>query len=127
MVLVSLVVLFSPSTPSVGGIVGLDKVVHASLFGALAACTSWRFGRGLVLVLGYAVVSEVLQATLPIARTGDPLDAIADGAGAALGWLLTSRHRGAKAPGRRTGDGAAAVERTPRRTPADGETAGPSG
>jgi len=90
-VLVSLVVLFSPSTPSEGGLHGLDKAVHALLFCALAASTRWRWGRGLWAVIGYAVLSEVLQATLPIHRDGDVFDALADSAGALCGWLLAVR------------------------------------
>ena len=60
--------------------------MHATLFAVLAATTRARFGRGLPLVLAYAVVSEVLQAVLPISRDGDVLDAAADAAGALLGW-----------------------------------------
>ena len=86
-VVLSLVVLFTPRAPSGPGLPQFDKLVHAVLFAALAASTRWRFGRGLALVLGYAVLSEVLQAFLPIDRDGDPLDAFADSAGAALGWL----------------------------------------
>ena len=90
-VLLSLIVLFSPRTPSTGGIYGVDKVVHCTLFGLLAATTRWRFGRGLPWVIGYAVLSEVLQATLPISRDGDPFDALADSVGACAGWWLARR------------------------------------
>ena len=74
-----------------GGLRGIDKVVHVLLFCALAASTRWRWRRGLWVVSAYAVVSEVLQATLPIHRDGDPFDALADSAGAVLGWLLAVR------------------------------------
>ncbi len=87
-VLVSLVVLFAPTAPGDGGVEGLDKVVHALLFALLAACTRWRFGRGLLAVLAYAVVSELLQDVLPIARDGNVADALADGMGAVAGWVL---------------------------------------
>ena len=90
-VLLSLVVLFSPRTPSEGGLYGADKVVHATLFAMLAAATRWRFGRGLALVLGYAVLSEVLQATLPISRDGNIPDALGDAVGAVVGWLVARR------------------------------------
>lgn len=87
-VLVSLVVLFSPRAPGDGGVEGLDKVVHAVLFAMLAVCTRWRYGRGLLAVLAYAVASELLQDALPIARDGSPADALADGVGAVAGWVL---------------------------------------
>ena len=87
----SLVVLFSPSTPSDGGIYGVDKLVHATLFAALAATTRARFGRGLLLVLLYAPASEVLQAVLPIHRDGNVPDALADVTGALVGWWAVTR------------------------------------
>lgn len=83
-------VLFSPTTPSDGGIYGLDKIVHVGLFAALAVTTRLRFGRGLPLVLGYAVLSEALQAVLPLGRSGGVLDAWADIAGALAGWLAVA-------------------------------------
>ena len=90
-VVLSLVVLFLPRAPAGPSIPQFDKIVHAGLFGVLAASTRWRFGRGLTAVLGYAGLSEVLQAVLPIARDGDPLDALADSVGAVLAWLAMSR------------------------------------
>lgn len=92
--LVSLGVLFSPTVPSEGGVHNLDKVVHAALFAALAVTTRLRFGKGLLLVVLYAVLSEVLQAVLPIHRDGNALDALADAAGAIVGWGLASRRLG---------------------------------
>ena len=88
---VSLVVLFSPSTPSEGGVYGLDKLVHATVFAALAVTTRGRFGAGLLLVVLYAPVSEVLQAVLPIHRDGNLPDALADLLGALGGWWLAAR------------------------------------
>ncbi|MCW2543348.1 MAG: hypothetical protein JWM40_900 [Frankiales bacterium] len=84
----SVVVLFSPRTPSGAEVAGIDKVVHALLFASLAAATAARFRRGLGWVLLYAVVSEVLQAVLPIHRDGSVWDAVADGIGALLGWAV---------------------------------------
>jgi VanZ family protein len=92
----SLVVLLSPKSPSGGEVAGIDKVIHALLFAALAAATAARFRRGLGWVLVYAVVSEILQAVLPIHRDGDVWDAVADSVGALLGWgaaLAATRHR----------------------------------
>jgi VanZ family protein len=93
-VLLSLVVLFWPRTPSEDSIPHVDKVVHATLFALLAATTWWRFAAhraGLVAVLAYAALSEVVQATVVGTRDGDVRDALADAAGAVLGWYVVSR------------------------------------
>ena len=66
--------------------------MHASLFAGLAWTTHRRFGRGLLLVLGYAALSEVLQALLPIGRDGNAPDLLADAAGALVAWRWCSRH-----------------------------------
>ena len=93
-VLLSLVVLFWPHAPSERRIPNLDKVVHAALFALLAATTWWRFTAhraGLLAVLVYGALSEVVQATLIPTRDGDVRDVAADAAGALLGWLAVSR------------------------------------
>ena len=95
MLLVSLVVLFAPSSGG-SGPPGSDKVVHLLLFGALAATARWRFGAllpALVAVAAYAPVSELVQALLLPGRSGEPLDVVADLAGVALGWRLARRLR----------------------------------
>lgn len=105
MVLLSLYVLFTPRTGGDGLFYGSDKVVHAVLFGLLASTTRWRFGpvtAGVVALLAYAVVSEVVQGLLLSTRSGDPYDVVADVLGALLGWLLTARLRWA---GRQRGEG----------------------
>ena len=89
-VLVSLVVLFAPSSGEAGSIPHLDKAVHAAVFGLLAATGVWRFGRaGAVLAacLAYAVGSEVVQHVALAERSGDVLDVAADGLGALAGVL----------------------------------------
>jgi len=91
--LVSAVVLLSPKTPSGAEVNGIDKVIHALLFGLLAAATRARFAAGLGWVLAYAATSEVLQAVLPINRDGGVADAVADAAGALLGWWAVSTLR----------------------------------
>ena len=94
-VLVSLVVLFGPSTGG-SGLPGADKVVHLLLFAALAATARWRFGAllpPLLAVGAYAPFSELVQGLLLTGRSGDPLDVVADLAGAALGWVLGRRLR----------------------------------
>lgn len=101
-VVVSLVVLFSPGPAVPQETFVSDKVVHATLFlalavtGRLARCPLAPLVVGLV---AYAGVSEVLQAVLPIARDGDPRDALADVAGVAAGIIavaLTRRLRASK-------------------------------
>jgi len=92
MVVVSLVVLFAPSSGGAGSpFPESDKVVHLLLFAGLAATTRWRFGpglTGLAAVGGFAVLSELVQAGVLPSRSGDPLDVVADLAGTALGWVL---------------------------------------
>ena len=93
-VVVSLVVLFAPSGVGTPVFPGADKVVHLLLFAALAATTRWRFGAAaaaLGAVAGYAVLSEVLQATVLADRSGDAYDVAADLLGAVGGWLLARR------------------------------------
>ena len=91
-VLVSLVVLFSPGSAVPPASLVSDKVVHFALFVALAA-TGRLAGVRVVVLLGglvvYAGASEVLQAVLPIERDGDVLDTIADVCGVVTGLALT--------------------------------------
>jgi VanZ family protein len=78
-----------------------DKVWHLLGYGALCLtllmAAVWRSGRGegrfpraaraaALLVLGIAWITEALQA--PFGRDADLLDAVADLAGAALGFLV---------------------------------------
>jgi len=91
---VSAVLLFAPSGGGAPSVPGLDKVVHAAIFAALAGTTRWRFGARPALlgaVVGYAVLSEVVQAALLSQRSGDPYDVVADVVGAAAGWFLVGR------------------------------------
>jgi VanZ family protein len=91
----SLYVLFWPAPAGSGvRLPGADKAVHAGLFLLLAGTARVRFGVRtgvLVAVLGYAALSEVVQAELLARRTGDLLDLVADVAGAAGGWRLARR------------------------------------
>ncbi len=95
-VVASLFVLFNPAsaTPTVWP--GLDKLVHLTLFAALAL-TGRRAGLppvGLAAgLVGYAGASEVLQGLLPIGRDADPLDAVVDVVGVAAGLLIDRRVR----------------------------------
>lgn len=88
MVLLSLVVLFSPGSDVPSGLPVSDKVVHFLLFAALAVTGRLAGVPPLRLAVGlvaYAGVSEVLQTVLPINRDGDVRDAIADTVGALAG------------------------------------------
>ncbi len=79
--LVQCVVLYAPRAPAVGGGIGLDKIVHAGVFGVTLAL-GLRCGLMLSplfsLLLVHAVVSEVLQATVLPDRVGDARDVIAN-------------------------------------------------
>ncbi|WP_210418099.1 VanZ family protein [Ruania zhangjianzhongii] len=105
---VQLIVLYLPQPPSTAevGVPGADKAIHVLVFalvmltGVLASVPA----RWLALVLAaHAVLSEVVQHLLLPSRSGDPLDAVADLAGIALGWYVASmitRHRLSGAPRR---------------------------
>lgn len=98
--MVQLAVLYAPRAPAVGGGVGVDKVVHVLVFGAVAVA-ALRCGLPSVPVLlvsaAHAVVSELAQALLLSGRSGDPADVVADLVGVGVGALLhrARRHRAA--------------------------------
>jgi VanZ family protein len=87
-VLVSLAVLFAPAPAVPSTPPGVDKLVHATLFAALALSGRWAgLARGVlvpVLVL-YAAASEVIQGL--IGRDAAVGDLLADVAGVLLGLL----------------------------------------
>ncbi|WP_409331529.1 VanZ family protein [Trujillonella humicola] len=88
--LVSLAVLFTPGDDVPPAFFGVDKVVHVVLFAALAVAGRWAGvpARLLALLLtGYALVSEVVQALAPLDRSGSVGDWLADVLGVALGLL----------------------------------------
>jgi hypothetical protein len=89
-VALELIALYVPRAPAGPQITGLDKVVHVCIFAApaLAALMAgvsapWALG---VLAL-HAPVSELIQHFALPHRSGDPLDAMADLGGVALGAL----------------------------------------
>jgi hypothetical protein len=87
-VLVSLAVLFAPASDVPSSPPGVDKVVHASLFLALALSGRWAgVGRGVLtgVLVGYAAVSEVVQGM--IGRDASVGDLVADVAGILLGLI----------------------------------------
>ncbi|ASO21388.1 hypothetical protein FHR81_002359 [Actinoalloteichus hoggarensis] len=88
---ISLVVFFMPASGVPSAPPGTDKLVHAAVFAALAATGLGAGVARLPLFLGlagYAGLTEVLQAVLPLGRSGDPWDVLADLVGLALGWGL---------------------------------------
>ena len=90
-VLVSLAVLFAPASDVPSAPPGVDKLVHLGLFAALAFTGRWagiRAGVLAALLVGYAVVSELVQGLTPLARSASAVDGLADGAGIVLGLLL---------------------------------------
>jgi VanZ family protein len=89
--LASVVILFTPESGVPTAPPGTDKVVHFVLFAALAATgriAGFRTSRLLPGLVGYAVVSEVLQGLLPLGRSCDVVDGLVDVAGAAAGWAI---------------------------------------
>lgn len=90
-VLVSLVVLFAPGPAVPAAPAGVDKVVHVSLFLALAVTGRWAgIGRGVLTTLLplYAAGSELLQEIPALQRDASLGDLVADVAGVLGGLLL---------------------------------------
>ena len=90
---ISLVLLFLPGPAVPSGPPGSDKVVHVLLFAALATTSLIAripWWATLVWLTGYAAASEVLQATLPINRSGDVGDWVADVAGAVVATAIVA-------------------------------------
>ncbi len=96
-VLVSLAVLFAPASDVPTAPPGVDKLVHAALFASLALAGRWA-GCGAVplgrLLVGYALVSELIQGVTPLERSASVLDVLADLVGIGIGlavWAAISR------------------------------------
>ena len=90
-VVVQLVVLYSPDGGGPAPFPQADKVVHLVVFlvpVALAVVAGFRREAVAVVFGAQAVVSEVVQAVFLPHRSGDPLDAVADLTGVALGLLV---------------------------------------
>ncbi|MGB3685130.1 MAG: VanZ family protein [Ornithinimicrobium sp.] len=67
----------------------LDKVAHLLTFGVPAAvAAALRLRAVLVLLVLHAVISEPLQALLPVDRGADVLDLVADLMGIVVGMLI---------------------------------------
>lgn len=107
-VALSLVLFLTPVPEAGPG--GSDKVGHVAIFATLALAGRWARMPAAGLALGlaaYAVLTETLQATLPLGRHGDPADLAADVVGIALGLAAATALRalrpGRPAPSRRPG------------------------
>jgi VanZ family protein len=101
-VLVSLAVLFTPGDDVPSAPAGVDKLVHFSLFAALALTGRWAGVRRralAALLVGYALVSEVVQALTPLERSGSLADGLADVLGITFGlltWEAVTRDRASR-------------------------------
>ncbi|MGD9780940.1 MAG: VanZ family protein [Kiritimatiellia bacterium] len=90
--------------PSASGFPGIDKVVHAAMYGLLGALLRWAAGRESIppaarwlpaAGVGYGLLMEVLQRG--IGGTGRAFswgDVLADLAGVAAGWIAAERLAG---------------------------------
>lgn len=117
----SMVILFAPGDATPTGLTVSDEAVHATLF-ALLGVTGLGAGvplRRLALsLLAYAGCSELLQAGVVPDRSGDPLDVLADVAGAALGLTLGLTRRPLSGVRNRSGISPRGAGRSgPRRPP----------
>lgn len=98
-VLVSLAVLFAPPSDVPDSAPGVDKVVHATLFLALAVTGRWAGIRRAVLAGGlvlYAAGSEVVQGLDVVGRSASVADWLADVVGLLAGlalWAVVARRR----------------------------------
>lgn len=90
-VVVQLVVLYAPQGGGPALFSQSDKVVHVIVFlvpVALAVVAGFRRRVVAGLFTAQAVVSELVQGVFLAHRSGDPLDAVADLTGVALGLLV---------------------------------------
>jgi hypothetical protein len=89
-VVVQLIALYVPDAPAGPGIIGLDKVVHVSIF-AVPALAALMLGLRARWVLGilavHAPISELIQHFVLTHRSGDVFDAVADISGVLVGGL----------------------------------------
>lgn len=86
--------LYAPSPPGPEGPPGLDKLGHLVAFGLPAALAWWLGARWVVaLLVVHAVISEPVQAAVAADRMTDPLDALANLSGVALGVALAAALR----------------------------------
>ncbi|MBO0933536.1 VanZ family protein [Fibrella aquatilis] len=76
-----------------------DKWVHCFAFFGIAILwrlAGWSWRRTLLFGVGYAIGTEIYQAIMPIGRSGDWQDALADTTGLCLGLLVTATIKSGK-------------------------------
>ena len=92
----------TPSPPSIPGVLGWDKLLHAGAYGLLTLLIAqfllhsslnsggscWQAG---LVAVGYGALLEVLQLLTMLGRTAEWTDLIADAVGACLAGLIV-RH-----------------------------------
>jgi len=88
---VQLVALYVPDAPGGPQVVGLDKVVHITIFAAPALAALLvgiraRWALGILAV--HAPISELVQHVALSHRSGDVLDVVADLGGVLLGGMV---------------------------------------
>ncbi|QXC44939.1 VanZ family protein [Rhodococcus qingshengii] len=92
-VVIALIMLFSPGSTVPSSPENTDKVTHTLMFAVLAITSlharipAWLTAVWLVI---FAATSEVLQAALPISRSGSIWDGSADLLGIAIGIGIVS-------------------------------------
>lgn len=90
----ALIILFTPASGVPSGFEHSDKIIHFVLFAALAYSSrvAGISVRSTALwTTMFAILSEILQAILPLGRSGSVLDTLFDVLGAAAGLLIAVR------------------------------------
>lgn len=90
----AMIILFTPASGVPSGFEHSDKIIHFALFAAIAYSSrvaAIGAKQTLALAVGFAILSEILQAVLPLGRSGSALDALFDVLGVAAGLLVAVR------------------------------------
>ncbi len=90
----AVIILFTPASGVPSGFAHSDKIVHFLLFAALAYSSRVAaIGtiRTVAWTVAFAITSEILQAILPLGRSGSAFDALFDALGVAAGLLVATR------------------------------------
>lgn len=96
----ALIILFTPASGVPSGFQHSDKIIHFCLFAALAYTSRFagiRFVATVIWTVAFACMSEILQAVLPLGRSGSVLDTSFDVLGVAAGLLVAARFGPARA------------------------------
>ncbi|NIL76015.1 MULTISPECIES: VanZ family protein [Rhodococcus] len=89
----ALIILFTPASGVPSGFQHSDKIIHFLLFTALAYSSRFAgisVARTAAWIVAFAVASEILQAVLPLGRTGGVDDALFDVLGVGAGLLIAA-------------------------------------